>query len=196
VTAVNRSEGLELRTDRLILRELSDSDFEAVHAYGSDPEVVAFVPWGPNTEHETRTFLQQTSERVSSRPRLHHVLGIVVADRDQLVGTVGLYQRPEDQGQAMLGYVLSVDAWGHGYATEASATMLELGFLVLDLRRIWAACDPDNRASIRVLEKIGMTREGLLRDDTLIRGRVRDTLRWGILEREWHAGTLPERSRE
>lgn len=196
MTGTDPSEGLELNTDRLILRELSEDDFEAVHAYGSDPEVVAYVPWGPNTEHDTRTFLEQNARDASALPRLQHVLGIEVAGESRLVGTVGLYVVPQDQGQAMLGYVLSRDAWGHGYATEAVAAMLEFGFLVLDLRRIWAACDPDNQGSIRVLEKAGMTREGRLRDDTLIRGRVRDTLRWGILEREWHAGTLPERSRE
>ena len=196
LTAADGSSGLELQTGRLTLRELSADDFEAVHLYASDPEVVAYVPWGPNTEHDTRTFLEQNAQSAMARPRLDHVLGIVPAGQDRLVGTVGLYVSPDDQGQAMLGYVLSRTAWGQGYATEAAAAMLELGFLVLDLRRIWAACDPDNRGSIRVLEKIGMTREGRLRDDTVIRGRVRDTLRWGILEREWHTGTLPERSRE
>ena len=67
--------------------------------------------------------------------------------------------------------------------------MVEMGFDVLGLRRIWAACDPDNTGSRRVLEKTGMQIEGLLRDDTVIRSEVRDTLLWGILEREWHSNT-------
>ena len=73
--------------------------------------------------------------------------------------------------------------------------MVEMGFDVLGLRRIWAACDPDNSASRRVLEKAGLQVEGRLRQDCVIRGEVRDSLLWGILEAEWReraAGEWPE----
>ena len=87
----------------------------------------------------------------------------------------------------MLGYAYGRAAWGRGIATEAARVMVEMGFDVLGLRRIWAACDPENTGSRRVLEKVGMQVEGLLRGDTVIRGEVRDTLLWGILEPEWQA---------
>jgi RimJ/RimL family protein N-acetyltransferase len=63
--------------------------------------------------------------------------------------------------------------------------MLSLGFDVLLLHRVWAGCDPENRASARVLEKVGMRLEGRLRDDVRIRGEYRDTLVYGLLEDEW-----------
>jgi [ribosomal protein S5]-alanine N-acetyltransferase len=189
--------GAALETERLLLRELRPDDFDAVHAYGSDPEVVEFVPWGPNTEQETRDFINNTVADQSEDPRVDWVYAIVprdegrvidgsrTHDHGRLVGTVGLYLRPSDPGQAMLGYALAPEAWGRGYATEASRTMITFAFDVLDLRRVWAACDPDNTGSIRVLEKAGLALEGRLRGDTIIRGRVRDTLVWGILRDEW-----------
>lgn len=179
------------RTDRLVLREMHADDFEAVHAYASDPEVVRWVPWGPNTETDTRDFVAVTMASAAADPRLDWILAVETREAPRLLGTVALYIRYHDQDQAMLGYALGRDAWGRGYATEAATAMLELGFDALGLRRIWAACDPDNAKSRRVLEKIGMTLEGRLRQDTVIRGQVRDSLVWGILQREWRDRTVP-----
>lgn len=171
-----------LETDRLILRELSMDDFESVHAYGSDPEVVQFVPWGPNTEQITRDFLERNIQKAAADPRQDFIYGVVPKGDDRLVGSVGIYS---DGHQAMLGYAYGRETWGRGYATEAALAMVGLAFDVLHLRRVWASCDPDNTASARVLQKCGMTLEGRLREDNDIRGRLRDTLVWGILEREW-----------
>lgn len=178
-------EDAALETERLVLRELRPDDLDAVHAYGSDPEVVEFVPWGPNTEQDSRDFIANTVADRTEDPRLDWVFAIVPRDTGRLIGTVGLYVRASDEGQAMLGYVLAPDAWGKGYATEASRAMVGFAFQILDMRRVWAACDPDNTGSVRVLEKTGLTLEGRLRGDTVIRGQVRDTLVWGILRHEW-----------
>lgn len=180
-----------IETARLVLREVAPDDFDAIHAYGADPEVVQYVPWGPNTPQVTRDFIQNTLDKAIAEPRLEYVLAVVPRGDVDPVGTVGLYMKSPDAHQAMLGCAYGRDAWGHGYATEASLAMVELGFDVLGLQRIWAACDPDNHASSRVLEKVGMTLEGHLREDTVIRGDLRDTLVWGILEREWRTRTRP-----
>jgi RimJ/RimL family protein N-acetyltransferase len=171
-----------LETDRLILRELSLDDFEAVHAYGSDPEVVEHVPWGPNTEPVTWAFLENALRKIAADPRQDFMYAVVAKDTGRLIGSVGIYT---DGHQGMLGYAYAREAWGHGYATEAALAMIGMAFDVLLLRRVWASCDPDNTASARVLQKCGMTLEGRLRDDNDIRGRLRDTLVWGILVSEW-----------
>lgn len=171
-----------LTTERLLLRELTEDDFDAVHAYGSDPEVVEFVPWGPNTEQVTRDFLERNIRKAEADPRQDFVFGVVPHDTGRLVGSIGLYCNGH---QAMLGYAFGREAWGRGYATEAARAMVGMAFEVLHLRRVWASCDPDNTASARVLQKCGMTLEGQLREDNDIRGRLRDSLVWGILEREW-----------
>jgi len=173
-----------LETDRLILRELDLDDFEAVHAYASDPEAVRYMTWGPNTEQETLDFLEGARASAAEEPRTGYELAVVTKADGRLVGCIGLHLR-SDESTAMLGYCLHPDAWGQGYATEAARGVLGLGFDVLLLHRVWAGCDPDNIASARVLQKVGMSLEGRLREDLRIRGVYRDTLVFGILEREW-----------
>ncbi len=174
-----------IETDRLLLREMVEDDFDAVHAYGSDAEVVQYLPWGPNTEQVTRDFIASNMERAAAEPRLEFTMAVVVKTSDRLVGSVGIFLPSGDAHQAMLGYAFGREAWGKGFATEAALAIVEMGFDLLGLRRIWAACDPDNAGSVRVLEKVGMTIEGRLRDDQKVRGVLRDSLVWGVLEPEW-----------
>jgi RimJ/RimL family protein N-acetyltransferase len=174
-----------IETDRLILRELCEDDFDAVHAYASDPEVVEYVPWGPNTEQVTRDFIERHMEKAVAEPRLEYVFAVVPKGEDQLIGTVGIYLPSAEAHLAMLGYAYGCEAWGCGYATEAAVAMVAMGFDVLGVQRIWASCDPDNLGSARVLEKAGMRLEGRLRQDQNIRGALKDSLVWGILEPEW-----------
>ncbi len=178
-----------LETERLVLREITEADYEAVHGYATDPEVIRYVPWGPNSEQDTHDFLARTMIAAAEEPRLEYVFGVELKEEPGLLGSVGLYVRPEDTDQAMLGYVFRREAWGRGIATEASRAIVAMAFDVLGLRRVWASCDPDNTGSRRVLEKVGMKIEGLLRGDLVIRGDVRDNLVWGILEPEWRDGT-------
>lgn len=178
-----------LETERLVLREITEADYEAVHGYATDPEVIRYVPWGPNSEQDTHDFLARTMIAAAEEPRLEYVFGVELKEETGLLGSVGLYVRPEDTDQAMLGYAFRREAWGRGIATEASRAIVAMAFDVLGLRRVWASCDPDNAGSRRVLEKVGMRIEGLLRGDLVIRGDVRDNLVWGILEPEWREGT-------
>lgn len=175
-----------LKTPRLVLREFTADDFEAVHAYGSDPEVVEFLPWGPNSEQDTIDFLERNVKNAAVDPREDFVLGVVRRCDDRLLGGVGLHLPDAESHLGMLGYVYHRDAWGQGYATEAARAIVSFGFDVLGLRRIWAGCDPENRASARVLEKIGMSLEGHLREDQRVRGRLRDSLMFGILATEYY----------
>ena len=172
-----------IETTNLFLRELRADDLDAVHAYGSDPEVVQYVPWGPNTKQVSLDFIESQLEKAKADPRIEYVFAVVPRGEDRLVGTVGIYL---DGHQAMLGYAYDRRAWGRGFATEAAITMVEMAFDVLGVRRVWAACDPANTASARVLQKCGMVLEGRLRHDSDIRGELRDTLVWGLLESEWN----------
>jgi RimJ/RimL family protein N-acetyltransferase len=80
-----------------------------------------------------------------------------------------------------IGYVLAREFWGHGYATEAARRLLTFGFDELDLHKITATCDPENRASVAVLTKNGMYQEGVLRDHVYVRGQWRDRLLFGVI---------------
>lgn len=174
-----------LETDRLVLREFAAEDFDAVHAYASDPEVVAYMPWGPNTEQDTTDFLERARGYRDVDPRADFVMAVQRRSDARVIGGIGLHLHPPDAHQAMLGYCYASEAWGKGFATEAALELVAFGFDLIGVHRIWAGCDPDNTASIRVLEKLGMSLEGRLREDSRIRGRVRDTLVFGVLEREY-----------
>lgn len=164
-----------LESERLTLRE-------AVHAYAADLEVVRYMEWGPNTEAETSDFLTRAQSQASARPRTIYELAVVEAAREELIGGIGLHS---DGAQAMLGYCFSRPAWGKGFATEAASLLVRFGFESLDVHRVWARCDSENAASLRVLEKIGMRREGFFRHDCQIRGEWRDTALFAILADEW-----------
>jgi ribosomal-protein-alanine N-acetyltransferase len=176
---------MELRTERLLLREFVEDDWPAVHEYGSDPEVVRFMPWGPNTEDDTRAFVARALAAQREEPRREYHAAATLLDGGRLIGACSLHLGNPLHRSAMLGYCYARASWGHGYATEAARALVGFGFRELGLHRVWASCDAENIASARVMEKIGMTREGRLRQDANLHGRWRDSYVYGVLEGEW-----------
>lgn len=177
---------LPLRTRRLLLRDFVEHDWHAVHEYDADPQVVHFMTWGPNSAQDTRDFVGRNIAASRATPRTGYELAVVEQATDRLVGGAGLTLTPAHH-KGFLGYCFHRDVWGQGYATEAAAELLRFGFEDLDLQRITSTCDVENHASARVLEKIGMQREGVLRHDALLRdGSWRDHHVLGVLRDEWH----------
>ena len=183
--------GVALPTLRLTLRDLRDSDFERVHAYASDLEVVRHLDWGPNSVDDTRSFLALARHAREASPRATYHLAIALRTDDQVIGGGRIEIRDAASGSGDLGYVLDRAHWGHGYATEAGRALLAFGFERLGLHRIWARCDVRNAASARVLEKLGMGREGLLRHDVRRKGEWHDSYLYAILEPDWRGACQP-----
>ena len=173
-----------LSSDRLILREFSMDDWQAVHKYATDPEVTRFMEWGPNTEQNTRDFIRRAIDNRESQPRMHYELAISLRDTDRLIGGCAIAVSDPESRRGWIGYCLNRSCWKQGFATEAAKTLVEFGFDDLNLHRIVATCDAENTASSRVLEKIGMKREGLLREEKWLKGRWRDSLVYAVLEDE------------
>ena len=172
---------LPLSTDRLLLRDFTADDHAAVHAYAARDEVVRFMTWGPNTPAQTTGFLEQAMAKARAEPRQAWELGVCERQGGRLVGGAGLEITNATFAAGFLGYCFHPEVWGRGYATEASRALLEAGFGVLGLHRIWTTCDVDNGASARVLEKIGMRREGTLRHHLRVRGTWRDHHLYAVL---------------
>jgi len=80
-----------LRTERLLLRDFRADDFEAVHAYATDLEVVRYMTWGPNSEADTRDFLKRAQSHAEVEPRVGFELAVVREETDDLIGGVGLH---------------------------------------------------------------------------------------------------------
>jgi RimJ/RimL family protein N-acetyltransferase len=160
----------ELRTARLLLRGFRRGDADDVHRYASDPEVCRYVAWGPNTPAQTQEFLAAAVGENGD----DGVWTWAVTEDGIVIGTVSMTR--QSRHRAEVGYVLRRADWGRGITTEAASAVLEFGFDQLGFRRIEATCRPENTGSRRVLEKIGMQREGTLRSHLLLRGELRDSL--------------------
>ncbi len=148
-------------TERLVLRRPRMSDAQSVfEEYARDPEMTRYAAWRPlETVQQAEEFLEQrvlpgrlTGEEFN--------WALTHEDSDALIGMIAC--RP-DAHKIELGYVLGRGYWNRGYATEAAHAVVLCLFSYSHVYRVWATCDIDNLASVRVLEKIGMTREGTLR---------------------------------
>jgi RimJ/RimL family protein N-acetyltransferase len=175
-----------INTERLTLRELQPSDLNAVHEYASDPEVVRFMYWGPNTVEETREFIRQAINKQKAKPRTDFTLAIVLKPKRRLIGSCGICISSPENREAWIGYCLNRSFWGKGYATETAKALVRFGFEKHMLHRIFATCVPLNKASARVMEKVGLKYEGRLREQRWVKGEWRDSLVYSILEQEWN----------
>ena len=174
-----------LQTQRLVLRDFREEDWRDAHIYGSDPEVVKYLPFGPNTEEETKAFIAREIARQKESPRLFYDFALETRQDHKVIGSCSInFTVPADK-EAMIGYVLNRNYWNQGYVTEALRAVVAFGFEQLGLHRIIASCDPENTGSYRVMEKAGMQREGYLREEKMFKGVWRDFLLYSILEKEW-----------
>ncbi|MBI4534134.1 MAG: GNAT family N-acetyltransferase [Candidatus Melainabacteria bacterium] len=206
--------GIQLETKRLLLREFVFDDWIAVHSYASDPEVVRFMVWGPNTEDNTKQFIKDMLDWQIEQPRKVFDFAVQTKVNASLIGSCGVHvTRTISEGSsqsialatrtdynvhpssftqgkhAAMGYCFSKDIWGQGYATEAAGALIRFGFEQLGLHKIFATCDVENKGSARVLEKIGMKREGHLLEDVKIKGRWRDSYLYAVTNTEWQTSS-------
>jgi RimJ/RimL family protein N-acetyltransferase len=173
----------DIHTDRLLLREYRETDFSDIHEYATDPEVVRYVPFGPNTEDETRNFIHRNLDQQQDPDRKIFGFAIVLKSEQKIIGGGSL--KIFTEGVTTLGYALNRRYWSKGYATEFARAVLAFGFTQINVHRICSTCDIENRASAHVMEKIGMRREGLWIEDCFIKGEWRSSYTYAILQREW-----------
>jgi ribosomal-protein-alanine N-acetyltransferase len=149
-----------LETPRLLLRTWTLDDAEAAFAIYSDPEVMRFM--GGVTQHD----VEEVRRWLAARPMAHQALhgltmwATVEKATGRLVGACGL-KFLEGGMNIEVGYHFARAVWGRGYATEGAAAAVRYGFERLGLRRILGVVNPANHASQRVLEKVGLTYQGM-----------------------------------
>jgi [ribosomal protein S5]-alanine N-acetyltransferase len=181
---MDHSGDLKILTKRLALRPFAKTDIECVHEYASDPDVCRFIVYGPNSLEESKRFVGMAIAEFARVPCGNLHLAIVEQGSGELIGACGLEGIAKDL-DADLGYCLNRRHWNKGYATEAARALIAHGFVSMALHRIHATCRPANRASVRVLEKAGMQREGYLRENRFVRGKWEDSLLYSIVAGEW-----------
>jgi RimJ/RimL family protein N-acetyltransferase len=154
--------GLPLETARLLIRPFDEDDLEAFHVIFGDPEVMARIPTGVSRDIEhSRTRLQ----RVIDHQKEHGfgLWALIEKSSGELIGDCGLIY-VEDRGQEIeLAFHLAKSRWRMGYITEAAADCVRFGIEDLGIETIIGLTDPDHFVSRRVMEKVGMTYDGIVR---------------------------------
>lgn len=174
----------QLTTPRLVLRRFVPDDAERVRELAGDPGVALMTSDIPHPYEEgmaeawiaSHEGMLEAGERIPFAAELPD---------EGVIGAVALRLDAEHE-RAELGYWFGRPYWGMGYATEACRAVVRYGFGELGVRRIYARHLPENVASARVLEKLGMVKEGVLRQHVLHRGkRAADMVMWGVLADEF-----------
>ncbi|MGV8997969.1 MAG: GNAT family N-acetyltransferase [Parvibaculaceae bacterium] len=176
---------LPLETPRLILRDFKRGDIKAVHAYSSLEEVARYLIWGPNTLVQSKQAIEGFIDDQRTHPREIFDVAVTLKPKGEVIGGAGVRITDRDNLTGEIGYTLHPDYWGYGLATEATRALLEAGFNELGLQRIVAHCDQRNKASARVMERLGMRREGAFRASKIIHGHWRDEFLYAILAEEF-----------
>lgn len=176
---------MELRTERLFLREFTSEDWPAVLAYQSDPLYLRYNTLTERTAEAVQAFIQLFMEAQEQKPRTKYQLAIILPETGQLIGIASMRMAQAEATTGEIGYELAAAYWGRGYATEVAKALLKFGFTTLDLHRIEASCNAENTGSARVMEKIGMRREAHFRERAWFKGRWWDEYIYAILKPEW-----------
>ena len=175
-----------LETPRLVLRRMTMADAEDIYAYGRDPEVSRHVLWDAyRSVGEARAYLRY----IQRQYRLNDPSswGIELKATGRLIGTIGFMWWNKEYKSAEVGYSLARAYWNRGLMTEALRAVLHFGFTQMDLHRIEAQHELENPASGRVMEKVGMKKEGVLRERLWNKGRYVDVALYSVLRKEFRA---------
>jgi RimJ/RimL family protein N-acetyltransferase len=174
-----------LETTRLRLRRFTDADLALFMAYRNDPEVARYQSWEGITEPEARAFLQEQKKARPGVPGQWLQIAIELKETGILVGDCALKVEEHDERQAEIGYTLARPYQGRGIASEAISRVLDYAFLTLGLHRVIAVTDCENSASVALLERLGLRREGHFLQNIWFKGKWGDEYLYAILQEEW-----------
>ncbi|HKY00344.1 MAG TPA: GNAT family N-acetyltransferase [Steroidobacteraceae bacterium] len=179
-----------LEAPRVRLRWLAESDVDALFRIFSD---------GPMMRYWSTTPMKERAEAVDLLQRIHRQFadrsafqwGIERKEDGELLGTCTLFAFHRANARAEIGYCLRSPHWKRGYMGEGLTVLIDYAFGSLRLHRLEADVDPANASSLRILERMGFQREGLLRERWNVGGVIADSVMLGLLAREWRGAPRP-----
>ena len=178
-----------LECDRIILRKMDRSFADDMFEYASNPAVTKYLTWDV---HPNRRFSYNYLGYVNSPHRTGEFFdwAITMRDSGKMIGTCGFTRFNFSSYSAEIGFVLNPKYWGYSIAPEASRRVIRFGFDTLELHRIEARYMENNIQSRRVMEKSGMTFEGIYRDMMLVRGQFVSVGVCSILRSEFNRNRI------
>ncbi|MEK4760194.1 GNAT family N-acetyltransferase [Viridibacillus sp. FSL E2-0187] len=174
----------QMESERILLRPISLDDAEDMYEYTSDEETTRYI-YAPHKD------LNQTKNLIANYFIKESIgkYAIVLKENNKMVGSIE-FRVHEWNKSGELGFTLNRHFWGNGYMTESGKLILGLAFDVLGLERVYAAHEVKNNASGKVLNRLGMKYEGILRKSEMIKGELVDSAYYSILKDEyWKKGS-------
>jgi [ribosomal protein S5]-alanine N-acetyltransferase len=171
-----------LTTPRLILRQLDLKDDKEIMALRSDERILKYLVITP-CKHidEARLFIEKINLGIETNESIYW--GIAQKGNDRLIGTICIWQILKEDRRAEIGYVLHPHYQGKGLMNEAMDTVLRYGFDVMGLHLLEAHVDPENKASIKLLEKKGFVKEAHFRENVFFNGKLLDTAIYSLINK-------------
>ncbi|WBW97026.1 GNAT family N-acetyltransferase [Oceanirhabdus sp. W0125-5] len=173
---------MDIKTERLILREFNDKDYKFFKKLEQNEFYIKYERDSIPTEEETREKFEGILEKNNSKDNYRFL--ITRAEDGEPLGTVLVWCIDKPIREWEIGWGLSQEHTGKGIATEAARALLKFGFDKLNAHRIQANCNANNIASEKIMERIGMKKEGTLRDTRILRGEWFGSTIYSILENE------------
>jgi ribosomal-protein-alanine N-acetyltransferase len=180
-----------LQTPRLLLRPITEDDHASIFAYAKNPAVARYTLFNAHQSiGDTEDFVKQIA-RANYLQRILDPLGICIIEQPAtVIGTAGVRWVSMANRTMDLGYVLAQEHWGKGYAVEACRALLDYAFTHYPVERIQASVFGPNVASVRVMEKLGATREGTMRRAVIKGGESFDLHLFSVLRSEWQSAVI------
>ncbi|MGG3466299.1 GNAT family protein [Neobacillus pocheonensis] len=182
---MEKSEKIYARSSRLLLRQFSQQDVDSFYLYRSSPEVAKFQSWENYQYHDAEIFVRKQSQSVPNQPGTWFQFAIALAETNQLIGDCALHTLLAEPRIVEIGFTLAEEHQGKGYASEAVRVLLNYVFNDLRKHKVIAFTDVRNEKSIRLLERVGMRREGHLLENYMSKGLWVDEYQYALLESEW-----------
>ncbi len=173
------------KTDRLILRRFNLGDTNHFYEYRSDLKISKFQSWENVQYHEAESFVNEQMNNNPNIPGSWFQFAIALTESNQLIGDCALHTLLDESRIVEVGYTISSEYQGKGYASEALRALLDYIFHTLGKHKVIAFTDVRNKKSIAVLERVGLRREGHLLQNYMSKGQWVDEYQYSILKSEW-----------
>jgi RimJ/RimL family protein N-acetyltransferase len=176
---------MELRSERLLLRPIQLTDADAIFRYRSDSVTNKYQGWIPKTIDDVSDFIMNRVSSNLNEPGTWFQFVIIFQESGELIGDAGLHFYDTENMQVEVGCTIENKYQQQGIATEALSEIVNYLFNKLNKHRVIASIDPRNTNSIKLVEKLGFSKEAHFKESILIDGVWVDDLIYGLLESEW-----------
>ncbi|MBK6381550.1 MAG: GNAT family N-acetyltransferase [Chitinophagaceae bacterium] len=173
----------EIKTERLLLRRITDADAPELLFLRSDETVMKYIDREkPKSLEEALAFIQIVNANIDKNESV--MWAIALQDKpDTLIGNIGFWRIINKHYRSEIGYMLHPSFWGKGIMKEALLAAIDFGFNQMKLHSIEAHINPDNTASGKLLEKTGFVREAYFKEDFFFRGKFIDSAIYSLLNK-------------